>query len=226
MQVSSVENNIISRSTNPESNTKFEIKKFAGSVQRPEIAKIARKWQRWARTRQYRAKKIKDVTENVFMDSYTISLLIAECLEKPHDTYKTVYTQIFVCRDTSSNPQSIALTNHLSGPKGYLKIAHLATNPNNIRSPINNQQKERVQGAATAIIVHLAKQCFAKKIDWKDKSLHPEIKGIFLESIDSAIPFYEKLGFERFLDVKSEEEFCTPMRLKAEKMQQLVLTKG
>ncbi|MBA3604007.1 MAG: hypothetical protein H0W50_10305 [Parachlamydiaceae bacterium] len=119
--------------------------------------------------------KVKDVTENVFMDSYTISLLIAECLEKPKNTYRTVFTQIFVCRDAASNPQSIALTNHLSGPKGYLKIAHLATNPNNIRSPINQKQKERVQGAATAIIVYLAKQCFAKKIDWKDKSNHPDI---------------------------------------------------
>jgi hypothetical protein len=225
MQVDNVGNSIVIPGVECK-NTMFEIKKYVGSVRQDEIAEIVYKWQKLARTRQFRAHKLKDASsENVFRDSCIINLLIRECLVKSKDTYKSVFTQIFVCRDADRNPQSIALTNHLSGPTGCLKIAHLATNPNNIRSPINPKHKS-VQGAATAIIVHLAKQCFEKKITWKDKSKHPNIQGIYLESTESAIPFYEKLGFEIFLNIKCEEEFCTPMLLKAEKMQQLVLLKG
>ncbi len=227
-QASSIANqtSIVSHVSNSE-NTILEIKQFNGIRKQPEIGKIARTWQKQAHTMELKANKLRDPSEQVYRDAGIISVLIAECIEKQSKLYGEIYTQIFVCRDDERNPQSIALTNHMSGPDGHLKIAHLVTNPKNIRSAsINQKQTKRVQGAATAIIVHLAKQCFAKKIAWKNKSKNPDIKGIYLESTSSAISFYEKLGFERIPDLKPEEEFCIPMRLKVEKMQELVFTKG
>jgi hypothetical protein len=146
----------------------------------PEIAKIARCWQNtvFLHTRN-----------ETFYSCYTICKLIAECLEN-QKVCSWLYDDMFICVDAQNTTQGMMLTKNNGAifrkktKNQYLKIAHLVTNPHNIRSPINAYNFSRVRGAATFLIKEVAKQALSTQ------------KGVYAEIIASSKPFYEKLGFE------------------------------
>lgn len=179
-----------------------------------KIGKTAREWQNNAIK-----KKSGSINneKNIFDDSSTISKLIAECMEKPAETAH-LYNRITAVKDRTLNiHQSISVTKEnyeICSYSGsylgkYIKIVHIVTNPNNVRSKVNNREYTRVEGASTALIAHFAKEC-----------LKQNAKGLYLESTVSAKTFYEKIGFE-LLDVNDiipDERGTYPMRLTAEKI--------
>ena len=97
----------------------------------------------------------------------------------------------------------------------HLKIAHLATNPDNIRAAINSEVFSRVEGSGTALVSALAQKC-----------LRRHAAGIYLESVESAVPFYEKLGFVQLdrHEIRMLEGGAIPMQLTAEKIERLFHT--
>jgi Acetyltransferase (GNAT) family len=179
-----------------------------------QIAPIAQRWQDEAFAK-------KEVAENahvkeIFSYSTLINRLIKECM-KEWEECAWIYDTIFLCRDKALNElQAIALTKKtelISKSRGslgnHLKIAHLATNPSNIRSSLNRREHNRVEGAATHLINVLAARC-----------LREGCKGIYLESVPSATPFYQRLGFVPLdpHDIIMSEGGCGPMILTAEKI--------
>lgn len=167
-----------------------------------KVRKIAREWQKRASQ-----KNNNPDYDPILSDSYTINKLIAQCVELPKEC-AWIYDEVFLCRDEALGlPQAIALTKkesrNLENGR-FVKIAHIATNPNNIRSKVNESELTRIEGASTAIINHLAQRCLKEGAD-----------GIYLEATATARPFYEKMGFKA-LDpktVKLDEDGTWPMVL-------------
>jgi hypothetical protein len=179
----------------------------------PEIAKISRTWQRIASAQHNQV----NAEQKVFDDCYTVSKLVAQCLESPAQ-YFWLFNQAFICVDGKDQIQGIALTQtsdteftytDYTGQR-YVKIVHIVTNPHNIRSIVNARDFERIEGAGTALIKNIAKAA--------------EGRGLYLESVHSAIPFYQKLGFTRIsrLSVSMVKRSCSPMILTTEKIQNLL----
>ena len=83
------------------------------------------------------------------------------------------------------------------------ELIYLATHPENVGHAINTK---RIQGAGSSIILYLAKQMLTSKTD------------LILESIDNAMPFYEKLHFEK-RDIEWEGNYLV---LTAQKIQSLL----
>jgi len=87
------------------------------------------------------------------------------------------WTKALACVDKDSKIQALALIDDEEN-----KIVYIATNPNNIPTPLS-KLSQRVRGAGTQIILHLAKDALKTG------------NAIRLSSIDSSEPFYDKLGF-------------------------------
>lgn len=95
--------------------------------------------------------------------------------------------RILVCYDnTFKNPQAVAIVENETDKEGLISkdIENLITNPINIRSEINENEKGRVTGAATAIIAKVCRMCRKESIDQ-----------ISLASLPAAVTFYTDLGF-------------------------------
>ncbi len=120
---------------------------------------------------------------HIFESLKNISEHIAFHMKYPKPGYESDWDSIYICEDVALKEiQAIALVcNHTKG----LKISFLATHPRNVRSPLNETERTRVEGAASALIRHLAAEQLGSG------------KDIYLEATWSSIPFYEKLGFER-----------------------------
>lgn len=189
----------------------------------PVAAKVARSWQLMAYLKRMVAKVHgENEAASIFVDSSNISRLVAECFEDHDSCIPRVFERAIACYDAKDpdNIQAIALIKDdsdslclLDPHTTYLKIALMVTNPINIRSSVNSTEDDRVRGAGTNLIVHIAKECLEKKYN-----------GLYLESVDSALPFYQKLGFE---ELDSEEVFMLepltiPMRLTIEQMNELL----
>lgn len=173
------------------------------------VAKIAREWDVIAK------KKGRVTSESgIFDDCCNISKLVSQCLEHPQES-DWLFDTAFVCEDEKKHIQAVALIDEcgtccLQSDEAYVKLVHIVTHPHNIRSSVNRDEYERVEGSGTALIKAIAQQT---------------MRGIYLESISSAIPFYQKLGFEKVSknDMAMIEELgCTPMILTAEKVKKLV----
>lgn len=175
----------------------------------------AKKWKKLAKNKM----QLTDdpLEKKIFEDSNSINKLIKQCLFKFKES--SWLERLFVCRDVSLNKlQAIALTkdHHVRTRSGedlgkHLMITRIATHPNNIRSKVNEKKYKRVEGAAAAIIFYLAQLC-----------LKENLKGIYLESVDSAITFYKRLGFSRSKgrEINALEFGTQPMILSLEKIKQ------
>jgi hypothetical protein len=177
------------------------------------VGKTARAWQDLAAKKEQLSKE----KQQIFEDSRTISKLIAECMEQ-HEQCTHIFNEIILCKDAKlKGLQSIALTHEKivrttsNSFHDCIKIAHIVTNPINIRAKINEHEYSRVEGAGTATISYLALRALKEQ------------KEIYLEAVKSAIPFYTSLGFEDVsVELGSIDEGGTfPMILTKEKIQKL-----
>ncbi len=119
---------------------------------------------------------------------------------------------IFVCQDRDETIQAIALVK--------LKthyIDYLATHPDNLNHPMNTLIKDRVRGAATEIILHLAERTLATG------------KLLNLIALKSAMPFYKSLSFKRARGISArayDTYDLTVMQLHASSIRKLALKDG
>src|SRR5581483_9979863 len=90
--------------------------------------------------------------------------------------------EIYVAYDASNKIQAIALKDVKKNGKQYLWL--IGSNPDNV--PLVGNEKV-VKGAGTAIIKHIVQEILQMK---ERRTLH-------LDSLESSLPFYEKLGFVR-----------------------------
>ena len=169
-----------------------------------KIGQVARYWQQLACEKKSKAS---GSSKEIFSDSATVSKLIAQCMERPKETTR-IWNKIYICEDVAlKGIQAIAL---VYASYFELKISHMATHPQNIRSSVNQMETTRVEGAARTLVNHLVTTVSSDQ-------------QIYLESVKSAYPFYQKFGFET-LDSKEyppDEWGTIPMRLSKEKIQSL-----
>jgi N-acetylglutamate synthase-like GNAT family acetyltransferase len=172
------------------------------------VGKIAREWQ--ALTWEKKIEQNAFDARNSFRDLGRISRLIAECMESPEKTQSLgLWNKIYLCEDVALKEiQAIALTYDTEKCR---KLSQIVTHPRNVRSSVNALESTRVEGAASAIIHHLA------------KTLPPLSEGIYLEALESAKSFYLKLGFEQLDSQKypPSEWLTQSMMLTAEKIQKI-----
>ena len=115
------------------------------------------------------------------------------------DSAREKWDSLVVCKDTSDKIQAIALVNMEQN-----KLVYLATHPNNIVTEYLDKEIVPVRGAASRIIVHMAKLALESN------------RTIRLKSTDSAFKFYKKLGFKR------EEPGYGSLKLSVRKIQKLI----
>jgi hypothetical protein len=141
------------------------------------ISEVAQKWALIAQEKAEEARKMGD--DRIFGDSEYITRKIHQDIEISLFPGEVVVdTSLFVCSDHTSTVQGIAFFS-----PGVSDISLLASNPNHLPHPINDEAK-RVRGVGTAIILHLAQ---IAQLQNKPLTLLP---------LCSARPFYERLGFE------------------------------
>lgn len=168
-----------------------------------EISRIAEAWGEMSRTKlaaieknSYRQLGFKTIFENSMYICDSISYLIKTPVDE-HPEGSEAWDTILICRDTEETIHAIALFN-----RSVNKLAYIVTHPNNIHHDINQIQ---VHGAATQIILHLAKKT------------HSTNSVLRLKSVESAKPFYsEKLKFES--DFENQDEMDTTWHIRAMKL--------
>ncbi len=184
-----------------------------------QVADIAHLWEREGGARKT---QIADKTEKeVFASTESVCRALASCLENSKES-KPYFDSMYICSDVEhKRPQAIALTKTTAIWKrsrkklgNYLKLSYLASNPDNIRSKLNEHIYTRVEGAGKKTLFHLLKIA-------KDKSL----KGVYLEAVESAVPFYKRFGFKPLNPkvVKMSEKNLQPMHITQDAIRQLAL---
>lgn len=165
-------------------------------IEAPNKADVANLAQAWQDEASEKKRKAKGDIGQIFEDAYTISKLIKQCMWSPDECLGTIYDNVYECSDNFGIIQGYVLTipQELVSTKSkylgrYLKIAHIVTNPKNVRSDLNNGIKSRIAGAGRAMISHVAELC-----------LKGNFEGIYAEGTGSAKKFYEKFKFT-LLDV-------------------------
>lgn len=153
-----------------------------------EIKKIIETWKQVAN-----AKAALTQTEaQLFNDSTWIGTLIGNKLASTSaDESRKNNMRIVVCHDSQHRlPQAIAIIENQTDDANvrYKYVDFLMTNPINIRSSVNNDELHRVAGAATAVLTKVGQLCLKEKIET-----------IKLWGINSAIPFYHKVGFVPYI---------------------------
>jgi len=183
---------------------------------RTTIQNTARTWKAVAQQKLDTSQGDKE--REVFKSSILLNTLIANSLHPAR--YKKHCDGLYVVRDKNSgNTQAIALTKKhvLKTCNGealgsYLKVVFLATNPINIRAACNDHEAHRTVGAGTCLITHLKATCQDRKL-----------QGIFLEAVESAVPFYKKKGFSLYerssfqLDAKWMHPMILPVKSSVDK---------
>jgi len=151
--------------------------------QREELSKTFEVWKQFAQEKSEKESQQK----NIFANSKDICLWGIDTLKKDVDCKH----RIFICTQSAFNPEAITIISEKttapsadSPSKPYLYVEYLVTHPKNIRSPLNENEPNRVNGAGSAIISALIQ---LGREENKDT--------IQLHSLSSARPFYEKLGF-------------------------------
>jgi N-acetylglutamate synthase-like GNAT family acetyltransferase len=99
--------------------------------------------------------------------------------------HKTPQTNdsIFLCTDAESTKlQGVAV---VSRTRNFIVIKDIITNPDNVQGPINKSAAEKIRGAGTAIVAEVGRRCLSEGK-----------KAVYLISVDTAIPFYTKCGFQ------------------------------
>ncbi|MBS0656390.1 MAG: GNAT family N-acetyltransferase [Verrucomicrobia bacterium] len=114
------------------------------------------------------------------------------------------HKKVYVARDGDNVVQAIAIV-AFKAKKNEIKL--IATNPENM--PVFGYEKA-TRGGGTALITHIVRDSMQKR----------HKRGLYLNSIPSAVGFYEKLGFVGRSRTRSD--WLKPMVLRTEKMQALV----
>ncbi len=145
---------------------------------------------------------------DIFNDLSEMSVCLEVLIEESIRTHQYDWDSIYVCEDVALQTiQAIALVrDYTTYPEG-LEIDYIATHPHNIRSPLNETETTRVEGAGSALIKHIAIQ------------LRDSGREILLVALPSSIPFYEKLGFEHVPKQLGSSCKTSAMFLSAHKIQ-------
>ena len=142
----------------------------------PQAAKVARVWSDTARQKQAAASS--DGDKEKFGDSAWISGWIGSDLSSSNSSFHEAY----VCKDGKGKEQGIVL---ITKETESIYVNLLVTNPNNIRSPLNEKEPDKVEGAGSALIERT-----------ETRALELGKKRVRLTALHSAKPFYLKKGFE------------------------------
>ncbi len=168
----------------------------------PNLGKIMREWQRVAGEKSNQSSKDKI---ELFQDCGIISKLVAQCFECPNETRGRVFNEAYLCKDSLNLDQGIIL---LKEDAFQVKIAHLVTHPQNIRSFANIEEFERAEGVGTALVDFAARRCLQSN------------KYLYLEGIKSAETFYQRYGFEKIENPIFVEDGEYAMQMSVEKIRQ------
>lgn len=153
---------------------------------------------------------------SIFTESSAISFFALGRIECALDKEKDVrleergesWDTILVCKDRATmKAQSFALYD-----KKKNSLLYLVTHPDNIRDRINERLVAKVQGAGTAVILHLA-----------GETVRADGLPLTLSSVLSAKQFYKKLSFDE--GGATVDGKCVRMTLTVEKIRRLI-TKG
>lgn len=168
-----------------------------------KLIKITDTWNTFAQSKASQSSP----TQKVFEDSSSLCKYIISALNDKTNKYK-----FYVCtqaqKDTDVEAIAVISEKVSSVAKPHLYVEFLMTHPKNIRSPLNENEPNRVTGAATKIISYLAEVAKQRRID-----------EIHLFSLNSARGFYEKIGFidkggsNMVLTIKKEGETVKPPEL-------------
>ena len=173
--------------------TRFYIQEFSGDDRTCYL--LSDTLSTWKSIADESMKETQNPSEKeLFEDSRDMADSLAEHLTEL-DGKKTVIT----CIDTYGNLQSIAI---IKNQENEITINTFATHPHNIRSDLNLEKPNRVQGAGTALIHHLFQKCLIEEKD-----------SIGLFSLPNACEFYRKMHFIQGLPSKNSE--FIPMHISA-----------
>ncbi len=143
-----------------------------------DVLRIIEKWGLLASEKSMEA-KAKGIDSNLFDDCKTVCEITSDVLRGSR-----VQT-LLLCIDSKGDPRAIAFYE-----KRINTISWLVSHPNHIKHPLNI---ERVSGAASAIIEHLAQGALIRGLPLR------------VSSFSGALLFYQKLGFEFEEDRGAEE---------------------
>lgn len=159
----------------------LEVKVFAHTPESTiRVTEIMNIWQQVAKEKKAAGAAESTIFSN---NSYIAGRITTHVNERRLD----LSTRILVCYDKRfKTPQAVAVVeNATDSNKQTSKYIHsLVTNPINIRSDVNNKERKRVTGAATALIAKIGSLCLEESIEM-----------ITLSSLPSALSFYAKTGF-------------------------------
>jgi len=172
-----------------------------------KLEQVAQEWNTLAEERKQAAFSswmlpldVKSLAE----DSELLTYIIKKELHKHHRK-----TKVYISYDDNKKIQGIAIACIRKDKKGCNELKDLATHPQNVAIFSNDTP---VRGVGTSLVVTVAKDVLMRKKGCK--SLH-------LEAVNSAVPFYQKLGFT--IDKKKPlHENVVYMVLKKEAMKELI----
>jgi|GEM_PF-4515103 len=203
---SNLEQQTSSIGENPHKRTLHVKQVSLSQKQRRKYVKIAKNWQSKA-SELYQISS--GAAKAIYKDAAHIAGIIAECMTRKK-IYGSSYDALLLAYDQPlEQEQGIALIKE-KGLHNEIRVAYMTTNPMNVRSSSTQSKTTRVEGVGTKLISTIAQ-----------RALEKQRKQIYLEAIQSAIPFYKKLGFIK--DRRRPEEANTqPLVLRKKKIEQLL----
>lgn len=113
-----------------------------------------------------------------FFDCSNNSAIISKYLKE-----KNPYWRYFLCKDNQGNFQGMMT---VRVQDDHVLISYLVTNPNNIRSSLNDHEPNTMRGVGTQLL---------KKAE--GIALLEGKKNVCLDALPSSVGFYEKLGYQK-----------------------------
>lgn len=126
---------------------------------------------------------------DLFSDSEIIINMLDDKMKLLSSTNHCLNERVVICKDPENTLQAIAVIQYATyfykcSLARFIKIDLIATNPENLHQL---KSEEKLRGAGIAIIYKIAQTCFKEGIG----------RGVILNSLDSSISFYTRLGFKR-----------------------------
>lgn len=153
----------------------------------PEVLKVATLWGDYAQNKAKQAEQnsqeqIHFLAAGGIYDCISLNLEL-NISRKKHKFSISENPEILLCKDSEERVQGIM---EFFEKKREICISCLATHPNNLRLPLNEQEPNRVTGVGSLLLEE------AKKIATERNKAE-----ISLQPIPTSIQFYEKQGFTR-----------------------------
>ena len=164
------------------------------------LKKILSVWKKIAKQKNISAHNSDSITKEkkeVAEDSSLVIRMLRDCLQR-----KAIKKIPYIAYDEHFKVHGIALRK-ISKKDGQ-EIEHIAANPDNVVI-FGNEKPTR--GAGTALIRHIV----------QDIQANGESEDLHLDAYFSALPFYEKLGFEKKAQ-KRKSKYVVPMILGSQNM--------